>query len=92
MRRTEPILEPRLRELEITAAARSNLIETNKSDLRRLERDQKDFEARIQAIEKTLVRLALPMRAATWAAAVFTTSIIALIWSLILGKAQIIFP
>jgi len=92
MKRTETSLESRLRLLEITTAAKSNLLESLDEDLRQLESDHKDFEARLRAIESTLVRLSVPLKAVTWAAAVFAASLIALIWSLILGKAQVIFP
>jgi len=92
MRWVEPNSTRRLRDLEITSAARGKLIEVIRTDIRQLQRDYKDFETRIQTIEKTLVRLSIPLKAATWAAALFAASIIALIWSLILGKAQVIFP
>jgi hypothetical protein len=92
MKRTEAGLEPRVRLLEITTAAKSNLLDTLGEDLRQLESDLKDFEARMRAIENTLVRLSIPLKAVTWAATLFAASLIALVWSLILGKAQIIFP
>jgi hypothetical protein len=92
MKRTEFGLEPRLRLLEITTAAKSNLLDTLGDDLRQLESEFKDFEARLRAIESTLIRLSIPMKAVTWAAAILATSLIALVWSLILGKAQVIFP
>jgi 3-methyladenine DNA glycosylase AlkD len=92
MRNYEPGIERRLRAVEITAAARTTQLEVIKSDLKQLENKFKDTKTRIVAIEKSLLRLAIPMKAATWAAAVFAASIIALIWSLILGKAQIIIP
>ena len=92
MRRVEPITTHRLRELEITSAERGKLLEVIGTDINQIEMEAKDFEMRIQAIEKALVRLSIPLKAATWAAALFAASIIALIWSLILGKAQVIFP
>lgn len=85
-------LEPRVRELEIGAAAQEHEVANLKGDVGRLERDQREFRKGLQAVEVSLLKLAVPMKAATWAAAVFAASIIALIWSLILGKAQIIFP
>jgi len=85
-------LEPRVRELEIGAAARSNEVSTLKGDVRQLEIDQRVNQKEIRALEKSLLKLMVPMKAATWAAAVFAASIIALIWSLILGEAQIVFP
>jgi uncharacterized coiled-coil protein SlyX len=92
MKRTEAGLEPRLRLLEITSATKSNLLDSLGEDLRQLESDLKDFEAQLRAIEVTLVRLSVPMKAVTWAATLFAASLIALVWSLILGKAQVIFP
>ena len=91
MRRVEPTTARRLRDIEITSAARGKLIEVIGTDINQIEMEAKDFEMRIQAIEKALVRLSIPLKAATWAAALFAASIIALIWSLILGKAQVIF-
>jgi hypothetical protein len=92
MRNYDPGVEPRLRAVEITSAARMTQLENLKIDLHQLEDAHRDTKARILEIEKSLVRLAIPLKAATWAAAVFASSIIALIWSLILGKAQIILP
>ena len=92
MRRIEPTTTGRLRDLELTSAGRGKLIEVIRSNIRQLQRDNMDFDTRIQAIEKTLVRLSIPLKAATWAAAIFAASIIALIWSLILGRAQVVFP
>jgi hypothetical protein len=84
-------LEPRLRALEITAATHGVDLETLKGDLQQVENDQRAFEDRLVAIEKSLVRLAVPLKAATWAAAVLVSAILALIWSLIIGNAQIVF-
>jgi uncharacterized coiled-coil protein SlyX len=84
-------LEPRLRTLEITTATQRVDLETLKGDLQQLEKDQHDFEVRLLTIEKSLVRLAVPLKAATWAAAVLVSAILALIWSLIIGNAQIVF-
>ena len=92
MRKVEMAFENRLRDLEITSAAQDKLIEVIRSDLYGFEREHRSIESRIQDIEKSLVRLSIPLKAATWAAAVFATSIIALIWSLVLGKAQVVFP
>ena len=92
MKRDESEVERRLRDLEITAAARDKLIEIMRSDILQIARDHKSFDTRIQAIEKSLIRLSIPLKAATWAAAVFATSVIALIWSLVIGKAQVVFP
>ena len=92
MRRIEPTTTGRLRDLELTSAGRGKLIDVIRSNIRQLQRDNRDFDTRIQAIEKTLVRLSIPLKEATWAAAILAASIIALIWSLILGKAQVVFP
>ena len=85
-------LEPRVRDLEIRSAARASEIEALKGDLRQLESDQRADREDLRALERSLLKLMAPMKAATWAAAVFAASVIALIWSLILGKAQVIFP
>ena len=85
-------LETRVRDLEIGSAARASELTALQADVRQLACDQRDCREDLRALERSLLKLMVPMKAATWAAAVFAASVIALIWSLILGKAQLIFP
>jgi hypothetical protein len=85
-------LEPRVRILEIKTQKHSDQIREIQGDVKELKEDSRTTRTRIHEIEKTIISITTPLKAVLWVAAIFTASIIALIWSLIIGKTQIIFP
>lgn len=73
---TEDELKERVRQIEITCAARKSTMET-----------VDDHEGRIREIEK----LTPALRAAMWALTALAGSAIVFLWSMITGQVQVVF-
>ena len=81
----------RIHDLEIRVIGNEKDIENIQITITEEKIKTKCNEDAIDSVEKAIVKIEGPLKAILWTATVLISSIIFLIWSLIIGKAELIF-
>ena len=84
-------IEKRVRDLEIQVSGNRKDIDNMQITITEEKIKRESNEDAIDLIEKAIIKIETPLKAILWTATVLISAIILLIWSLVIGKAEIIF-
>ena len=85
------MIEKRVRDLEIQVSGNEKDIESIQITITEEKIKTKSNEDAIDSVEKAIIKIEGPLKAILWTATVLISAIILLIWSLVIGKAEVIF-